>query len=256
MSGAELSPEGGAASRPARARVDRQRYPYKMRDLCVETGLDRQAIHFYIQQGLVPEGFKTGRNMAYYGPEHLDRIRLIRKLQDERFLPLKAIKAMLEGRDDTFTPEQRALLADVRPHLAAVLGDGDRQTVAAAPLLAAHGVEAAELGAIEELGLLTTMRVDGELRVAAQDAWMIELWGSLRGAGLSRELGFEVSDLGVYEEAIDGLLAREVAMLTPRLAHLPAAEVARLVERALPLITTFLVRYHLTKVRNFFSALD
>ena len=33
---------------------------YRMRDLCSITGLSRQAIHFYIQQGLVPEGTKTG----------------------------------------------------------------------------------------------------------------------------------------------------------------------------------------------------
>ena len=35
-------------------------WPYKMRDLCRITGMPRQAIHFYIQQGLVPPGRKTG----------------------------------------------------------------------------------------------------------------------------------------------------------------------------------------------------
>ena len=244
------------AAATTKSGVDRERYPYKMRDLCEETGLDRQAIHFYIQQGLVPEGFKTGRNMAYYGQEHLDRIRLIRKLQHERFLPLKAIKAMFDGRDESFTPEQRSLLADVRPHLAAVFGGGDRETVAAAPLLEAQGLAISELHALEKLGLLTTVKVDGELRVASQDAWMIELWGGLRGAGLSRELGFEVADLAIYEEAIGGLLERELGVMVPRLAHLPPAEAASLVERALPLINVFLVRYHMTRVRNFFSTLD
>ncbi len=239
----------------AAAAVDRERYPFKMRDLCEQTGLDRQAIHFYIQQGLVPEGFKTGRNMAYYGTLHLERIRLIRKLQHERFLPLKAIKAMFEGRDESFTLEQRTFLADLRPHLAAVLGDGNSETVPVAALLESHGLTLAELLAMEKLGLLTTFTVDGEKQIAAQDAWMIELWGGIRRAGLSRELGFEVEDLAIYEEAMSQLLEREAAMLTPRLAHLPAEEVARLVQRSMPLINVFLARYHLTKVRNFFSAL-
>ena len=128
-------------------------------------------------------------------------------------------------------------------------------TVAVAELLVAHGVSRKELAAMESLGLLTTVQAGGELRIAAQDAWMIELWGSLRAAGLSRELGFEVEDLGFYEEAISGLLEQEVGLLTPRLAHLPADEVAAIVQRALPLITTFITRYHLTKVRNFFSSL-
>lgn len=62
---------------------------YRMREL---SGLPRQAIHFYIQQGLLPEGEKTGRNMAYYSAQHVERLKIIRKLQQERFLPLKAIR--------------------------------------------------------------------------------------------------------------------------------------------------------------------
>ncbi len=82
--------------------VDRAAFPYRMKDLCERTGLLRQVIHFYIQQGLVPEGHKTGRNMAYYGEEHVERILLVRRLQHERFLPLRAIKALLNEQDEAF----------------------------------------------------------------------------------------------------------------------------------------------------------
>ena len=41
-----------------------------------------ETIHFYIAKQLVPEGHKTGRNMAYYGPEHLERLRLVLELKD------------------------------------------------------------------------------------------------------------------------------------------------------------------------------
>ena len=68
---------------------------YRMRDLCERTGLNRQAIHFYIQRGLLPPGEKTGPNMAWYEQGHLERLLLIKRLQHERFLPLNAIKAML-----------------------------------------------------------------------------------------------------------------------------------------------------------------
>ncbi|HMY59542.1 MAG TPA: MerR family transcriptional regulator, partial [Pseudomonadota bacterium] len=71
----------------------------RMKDLCARTGLPRQAIHFYIREGLLPEGRKTGRNMAYYGEEHIERIALIRRLQEERFLPLRAIKVVLGAKD-------------------------------------------------------------------------------------------------------------------------------------------------------------
>ena len=86
---------------PVNERVDRSRWPYRMKDLCARTGLGRQAIHFYIREGLVPPGHKTGRNMAFYGSEHLTRLELIQQLQHERFLPLKAIKAMLNEEEES-----------------------------------------------------------------------------------------------------------------------------------------------------------
>ena len=36
--------------------LDEERWCYRMKDLCEATGLPRQAIHFYIQQGLLPPG--------------------------------------------------------------------------------------------------------------------------------------------------------------------------------------------------------
>ncbi|MFN8644674.1 MAG: MerR family transcriptional regulator [Candidatus Binatia bacterium] len=64
-----------------------------MRDLTRATGLTRETIHFYIAQGLLPPGTKTGRNTAEYGREHLERLQRIRDLQAQHFLPLRARSA-------------------------------------------------------------------------------------------------------------------------------------------------------------------
>ena len=97
--------------------ADSQRWSLRMKDLCDLTGLPRQAIHFYIQQGLLPAGHKTGRNMAFYGDEHVERLKLIKKLQHERFLPLKAIKALLDDQDTAFSAAQRGFLLGVKQRL-------------------------------------------------------------------------------------------------------------------------------------------
>lgn len=91
----------------------------KMRDLCDATGLNRQAIHFYIQQGLLPPGEKTGRNTATYTPAHLERLQLIRRLQHERFLPLEVIKDLLSAREDRYSDTQRGFLRRLRARLKA-----------------------------------------------------------------------------------------------------------------------------------------
>jgi DNA-binding transcriptional MerR regulator len=227
-----------------------------MKDLCERAGLSRQVVHFYVQQGLLPEGHKTGRNMAWYGEAHLERLRLIRQLQEERFLPLKAIRAMLEERDDAFTPRQRELITEVRQRIGPALGAGTAAptTVSAAELLRRTGVKRAELERLVELGQLATRQERGSTVLASDDAYIVELWGQLREAGFSVELGFTVDDLAMYVEALSGLLTREARLLTERLAGLPPGQGAEMVRRALPLINAFLARYHITQARNFLAA--
>jgi DNA-binding transcriptional MerR regulator len=242
--------------------ADRADFPYKMKDLCERTGLPRQVIHFYIQQGLVPEGKKTGRNMAYYGEAHVERIQLVRRLQHERFLPLKAIRAILEERDEAFSPAQRGFVNEVKSRLSgAPFGRGDRPaTVPVGELLDRLGLRRKDLDQMIEIGLFAAAEERGEdgppsTVIARDDAWMLELFAELRAAGLSEELGFSALDLAMFEEAISVLFAREAEMLAARLSKLPADRAATLIERAVPLINSFLVRYHDTKLRNFFAAM-
>ena len=244
-----------ARASKARAGVDRERWPYRMKDLCDETGLDRQTVHFYIAKGLVPEGHKTKANMAYYGEEHLERLRLVLELKNERFMPLDAIRAVIDGEDEEFTPQQRALLHEVKDRVADVLQTNRESgsTVAVAPLLRKHGVSRADLRALADIGLLETVKIRGVDHVPEDDVWVIEVWAGLREAGFSEALGFGVRDLVRYMEAIDGLFERELRDLTPRLSRLPAAEVAELFRRGLPLVNSVLVRYHQAKARNFFA---
>ena len=244
-----------SGSRTPPASLDRERWPYRMKDLCERTGLDRQTVHFYIAKGLVPEGHKTKANMAYYGEEHLERLRLVLELKNERFLPLDTIRALLDGEDDGFSPEQRALLVQVKDRVADVLtaNRGSGSTVAIAPLLRKHAVTRDELRKLEQLGLLGTVKIRGVQHIPQDDVWVIELWAGLREAGFGGELGFGVEDLANYVTAIDELFEREVRELTPRLAKLPPDQVAELFRRGLPLVNSFLARYHQAKARNFFA---
>jgi len=240
---------------PRKPTIDRQRWPYRMKDLCAETGLDRQTIHFYIAKGLVPEGHKTSANMAYYGDDHLERLRLVLELKNERFLPLDAIRAVLDGEDEDFTPQQRALLSAVKDRVADVLSTGRDvgRTEAVSAVLRRTKVRRAELHQLRELGLVDTIKIRGAQHLAEDDLWVVELWAALRDSGFTAELGFGVADLAPYIEAIDGLFKTEVRNLTPRMSQLPPDQVVELIRKGLPLISSFLVRYHQAKARNFFA---
>jgi DNA-binding transcriptional MerR regulator len=231
---------------------------YRMKDLCERTGLSRQAIHFYIQQGLLPEGRKTGRNMAWYGPEHVARLAQIRRLQEERCLPLKTIRALLDGETAHLDPARRTLLAEVASRIGHTLGaDGRPQLVDAAEAAARHAVPLDDVRRLAALGLIAS-RPDPDdpqrLRISSEALWLLDVWGQFRALGFTPELGFSVDDLQVYEQAVAGLFQQETSLLVERLAALPAERVATMLERALPLIHAVLIHLHTAAVRHLLTA--
>ena len=96
---------GMSARRPRR----RQRELLKMSELAERSGVSPGTIRYYLREGLLGDGediVRTSRNMAYYPPHYVERIALIKRLQEERFMPLRVIRGAL--RED---PERvRALI--------------------------------------------------------------------------------------------------------------------------------------------------
>ncbi len=76
-------------------------------ELAKEAGVTVRTIRYYMDQGLLPPPTPSGR-YAHFSQQHLDRLRLIRKLK-ELHLPLEEIKRIL----DTTPPEEiEQLLSD------------------------------------------------------------------------------------------------------------------------------------------------
>ena len=233
----------------------------RMKDLCAETGLPRQAIHFYIHEGLLPPGTKTGRNMALYGPEHVERLKLIKKLQHERFLPLKAIKALIEGREEHFAPEQRNVMLDVKQRLAhgqLVRPDGaPAVTVRADDVCTRADVPRSDLDHAIEIGLIGAREDEsGTTVIAADDAWLLEAWGELRRLGFADDLGLKIDDLTLVQEVVDELFNREAVLLASRIDRISPERAAAMIERALPIIHHFVTGLHVKKIRAFFASLE
>ncbi len=86
-------------------------------ELALTTGMTVRTTRYYASLGLLPAPLRRGR-MAYYGPEHLARLELIRALQDHGFT-LAAIERYLAGVPMDSSAEelavQRALLTAWKP---------------------------------------------------------------------------------------------------------------------------------------------
>lgn len=89
---------------------------YSLADLTKLTGVSPRTVRYYIAQGLLPAPTQQGSN-ARYSSAHLDRIRVIRKLQSAH-LPLAEIRRRLES----LRPEEVASLADGGPTVETAAG--------------------------------------------------------------------------------------------------------------------------------------
>ena len=109
---------------------------YDLAELAERADVSARTVRYYIQQGLLPAPESRGPG-AHYGEEHLDRLRLIRRMQREH-LPLAEIRRRLEG---LAAGEIRELLARERPrssardYIRAALSDPRRIVEERPPLL-------------------------------------------------------------------------------------------------------------------------
>jgi len=100
---------------------------YSLTELADLAGVTPRTVRYYLAQGLLPAVGQTGPG-SKYGADHLDRLRLIKRLQAEH-LPLAEIRHRLEGldpnaiRDLAGSPEAEPPTDSALDYLRTVLGD-------------------------------------------------------------------------------------------------------------------------------------
>lgn len=100
---AEAAAPQGPAAPGASGAASRRKSPrppeggMRMAELALRSGVSRETIHFYLREGLLPRPRKAGRTVAYYDEEHLSRLKLIRTLREEKYLPLAVIRRLLDS---------------------------------------------------------------------------------------------------------------------------------------------------------------
>jgi DNA-binding transcriptional MerR regulator len=181
----------------------------RMGELAEASGVPVPTIKHYLREGLLPEPVKTSRNMAYYPPEFVDRIRLIKQLQEERFMPLKAIKSVLDE-----DPERARALVELEDRILDRALAGERSRTSAAEVRESYGVPKEVLDRLAELDILSP----NSRGYTPSDVKIIEAISRFRAGGYDEEIGFTVYDTIRYKNAIEALVREEVDLVMSRLA--------------------------------------
>ncbi len=185
----------------------------RMRELAERSGVSTGTIKHYLREGLLDgdDGVvRTSRNMAYYPPAFVERVRLIKRLQEERFMPLRVIRELMEQ-----DPERVAALVEQEDRiLERALEAAPGERVSAVEALERYGVPENVLARLAEIEVLSAP-ADG---YDEDDVQIIEAISRFRASGYDEALGFTVFDTLRYRDALAPLVEEEVRTLLDRLA--------------------------------------
>ncbi len=186
----------------------------KMSELAERSGVSAGTIKHYLREGVLggeEQIRRTSRNMAWYPPQFVERIRLIKRLQEERFMPLRVIGELL--RDD---PQRVEALVELEDRIIerAAAAAGDRGRTSRRAVEQAYDVPRNVLERLEELEVLTPSARGYD----PYDVKVIEAISRFRAGGYDEAIGFTVYDTLRYREALQPLVEEEVRVLLGRLA--------------------------------------
>jgi DNA-binding transcriptional MerR regulator len=199
----------------------------KMSELSERSGVSAGTIKHYLREGLLgseEQVIRTSRNMAYYPTEYVGAIQLIKRLQEERFMPLRVIREVMAG-----DPARAARMIELEDRiLERAIEAGETGRISRTRVRETYDMPQNVLLRLEELGVLTPSSRGYD----ADDVAIIEAISRFRAGGYEAAIGFTVYDTLRYREALEPLVEEEVRVLLDRLA----GEVE--VERALEIISS------------------
>lgn len=207
----------------------------KMRDLEKLTGVHRETIRTYFRHDLVPEPNRPKPNVADYDQSHIDAIIAVKKLQQGSSLTLKQIKASLEG-----NLSNKHITASSFQQLEVLLSA--RMGIDDAPLLISklepvmpHAQEDAQK--MEKIGLVKIIKTKNGPSLNITDYRIVSIWGEMREAGFTEELGFTPEMLTYYLEAAELVAGQESSLFLERvqgkISEEKAAEMLQLALRSM-----------------------
>jgi len=185
-----------------------------MSELSERTGVSAGTIRYYLREGLLGEGediMRTSRNMAYYPVEYVEKIMLIKRLQRQRYMPLRVIKDALEE-----DPDRVSALIELEDRILERVLQSEEISGRVPVAEAAERYELPRnvLQRLAEIGVLTPARGGYD----EDDVKIIEAIASFRAGGYEEALGFTVYETLRYREALEPLVVEEVSLLLERLA--------------------------------------
>lgn len=218
---------------------------FRIKELIEKTGISRETIHFYLSEGLLPEPNKKTKNMSWYSQEHIDRLNIIKELQEKQFLPLKAIKAILNNVDDhNFTQEQQNLIQSIKNKI----NDNQEKSSSLSQIIKEKDISLDEINEMKSIGFIENGKY-----FTNEDSQLIDDWINLKSLGINQKNGFSVKNLDILIDIAEIIFNQEFEIFTQRLSNLNEKEIISIVEDSIPVINNIISTLHQKRVHKFIN---
>jgi DNA-binding transcriptional MerR regulator len=195
-----------------------------MSELAERSGVSAATIKHYLREGLLPEPVRTSRNMAYYPPDFVDRIRLIKQLQEERFMPLRVIRELLDAANGDV--DRLRTLAETGDVLVSRVLPPDDERTPEPEVLERFEIPERALRRLAEVGVLTP----DEQGYSQAEVRVIDAIARFRAAGWNETTGFGARDVARLMSGLAPVITDELELLLERFAALDPERAARLLD--------------------------
>lgn len=189
----------------------------RISELAKRADVSIPTIKHYLKEGLLPRPIKTGRTMSYYDESCVDRVRLIKRLQNERFLPLYVIKQVLESGNDL---DQELILRE------GILGISrlamPTRVVSPEDIEKATGYDVSHLKRAERTGVILPHSSEEGTTYDTVDQEILSLIKQRDCIGIPFEYSLEM--MSIYRKYMKKIVEEEAALFVRNLFSLKSAE--------------------------------
>jgi len=168
----------------------------KISELSSRTQVPKETIHFYVREGLIPRPRKRGKNVADYDESYVERILLIKEIQDHFFLPLSYIKGIIKRQYKS--PELKALLKLRMGYFSPLDQLLEKDVVGVEAFAEATGMGQRWIAKFIKWGIITPEVRDGENIYSQDDVILGRLLVDLDKAGFGPKDGVDPSVVKNY----------------------------------------------------------
>lgn len=160
----------------------------KISELVRRTKVPKETIHYYIRAGVLPKPRKLGPNVADYHEGFVERIRLIKVLQSDFFLPLPAIKKIMWHNRSASKRELLKLRIEYFRPLEQYLG---ARITGREAFLEATGLSRGWLARLQQWGIIGSRQENGRFVFSQDDLIIGKVVKDMGRLGFTRSRNFQ-----------------------------------------------------------------